>query len=322
MVSRCSSTSVTATDKVREEPNFVHGFEPAYLQPAEFALLMNIMHSRSPSPAPPAYSIAAEQLVSPQELLDWINIPDLASQDVSIINEKRQVQVPPEEQARAEHLIQTKQFQDWLVTPNSSQLLIHGNYNGQRLTSGLSLFCTSFIEALTDRAPRFIHLMFFCGLHEDPLVDDHTGGYAIIKSFICQLLCQFDFGTTMPASVLGESDDLEMLCAVFEWLVHRLPRSIVLICIIDGVVYYERPWFFEDMGAVVVNILSISAEQSTEAAVKVLVTSPTKTVEVRRPFPDDLILSMDSMARPGWAPSRLRLERQLREDFGERLGMH
>ncbi|KAJ4325079.1 hypothetical protein N0V84_003622 [Fusarium piperis] len=50
----------------------------------------------------------------------------------------------------------------------------------------------------------FLHLMFFCGLHEDPFTDDYIGGRAMIESFICQLLCQYDFSATAPAYMVSE----------------------------------------------------------------------------------------------------------------------
>ena len=237
------------------------------------------------------------------------------------IDERRKVWVPANEQASAEHVIQARQFQEWLVSPNSTQLLIHGNYDRERLVSGLSLFCTSFVRALAERGPRFIHLVFFCGLHVDADVDDHAGPRAIIQIFICQLLCQFDFGTTVPASTVSRElvqfGDLDTLCGVFQTLVHRLPRNIVLVCVIDGVVYYERPDFYDDFGTVLVAILRLSGEQSTQAAVKVRVTSPTTTKEARLPFPGELILSMDAMAQPRWVASRTRVERQLGEVYDE-----
>lgn len=233
--------------------------------------------------------------------------------------ERRDTRVPADEQARAQQLIQNRQFQDWLLSPTSSQLLVHGDYTGKQPFSGLSLLCASFIDALAARDSRFLYVVFFCGLHEDPLTDDYTGGRAIIESFICQLLCQYDFGAAVPASLVREelirSGDIETLCAVFEWLVHQLPEGMVLVCIIDGAVYYERPCFQDDMGSVLVNILSMSDQQSTRAIVKVLVTSPTRTTEVRGPFPDSLILSMEAVSRPGMVASRAWLERQM----GERL---
>ncbi|KAF3768064.1 hypothetical protein M406DRAFT_224869, partial [Cryphonectria parasitica EP155] len=92
---------------------------------------------------------------------------------------------------------------------------------------------------------------FFCGLHVDAITDRYTGGFAMIRSFICQLLCQFDFGEKLSASVvtreLVQHGDINELCRLFEWLVHLLPSYVVLVCLIDGILYYERPEFLGSM---------------------------------------------------------------------------
>ena len=259
-----------------------------------------------------------EQYTEPQELLDWIGIPDAASDDRKRINERRQVWVPSKEQARAEQLIRSIQFKDWMVTGTSSQLLVHGEYEGQRSVSGLSLFCSSLVQSLEARAPRCIPLIFFCGLHTDHFTDRHTGGRAIIQNFICQLLCQFDFDTRLLA---GEKLDehrirvgnVDELCKLFRWLVSQLPRSVVLFCLLDGVGYYERPEFEHDMGFVVEKLLRISAEEKIQAGVKILLTSSGRTSYIRQPFPDELVLSMESMGRADMVPSKSRLERELNE---------
>ncbi|KAH6874047.1 hypothetical protein B0T10DRAFT_588237 [Thelonectria olida] len=274
--------------------------------------------SRPSSPAPPD-SVTVERHISPQELLELIDIPNLVVGDMEHIEQKRQTRVPVAERARAEHLVHTTQIKEWLVSPASSQILVHGNYGGRRQISGLTLFCTSLARSLAERAPRFLHLVFFCGLHDEPHADKYTGGRAMIQSFICQLLCQYDFGSVVRASEVNEYllqlGEIDELCSLFEALVHRLPNSVVLVCLIDGIVYYEREEFMDSMADVLVTLLRISAEQTTQAAVKVLLTSPTKTMEVRQPFPQELILSMESMAWSGTAASKGKLERQLREQF-------
>ncbi|ELR10196.1 hypothetical protein GMDG_04589 [Pseudogymnoascus destructans 20631-21] len=137
----------------------------------------------------------------------------------------------------------------------SSQLLVHGKYDDQRYVSGLSLFCSSFAQSLEARAPRFTPLIF-CRLHTDPDTDRHTGGRTIIQNFICQLLCQFDFDTRSFASEkldehLIKLGDVGELCRLFQWLVGKLPQSVVLFCLIDGVGYYERKEFEHHIGFVV-----------------------------------------------------------------------
>lgn len=108
---------------------------------------------------------------------------------------------------------------------------------------------------------------------------------------------------------------------MFKWLVHQLPEGVVLVCMIDGVVYYERPWFQDGLELVLVAILKMSEDQTTQAIVKVLLTSPTRTTEVRRPFPDDLILSMDAMAHHGSVASQARLKRHLGVGFDNISGV-
>lgn len=276
--------------------------------------------SRSPSPLPSAGSLLAEQHIDPQEIIDWIDIPDLASQDIEYMEERRQLLVPSHERARAEQLVQVARMQRWIASPTSCQLLVQGSYDSRRHISALSLFCAALFQSLADRAPQqLIRLAFFCGQHTDPAADEHTGGRAMVQSFVCQLLCQFDFDGRLPASEISpelvELGDVEELCRLFEWLVCLLPEHAVVFCLVDGILYYERQEFGEDMAYVLTTILRMSDEQRTPAALKVLVTSPSKTVDVRKPFPDDLVVSMDSLALPGIVASKQRLERIVQEDL-------
>ena len=260
------------------------------------------------------------QYINPQHILEWIGIPDLASQDLDHVTARGKAQVPEDGRARAEQLIRTRQVREWMSTPSSSQLLVHGNYDRRDYLSGLSLFCASLAGSLAERTPRFVRVFFFCGLHVDsPIINGHSGGRAMIQSFICQLLCQYDFlGQLLQHETSGDRirhGDVDELCALFERLVHRLPNNVVLFCLIDGIMYYEREEFREEMERVLRTVLQVSADNSTSAAVKVLITSPAKTTEVRKPFPDHLILSMDSMAQSGAAASGSRLKRELQAEL-------
>ncbi|SCV58370.1 uncharacterized protein FFB14_15607 [Fusarium fujikuroi] len=274
-------------------------------------------YSRPCSPITPMAGVDFGQYVNPQDLLDWINIRDLRVRDMQRINRARHVRVPAIEQAHAEQLVHTAKLKEWLVSPRSSQLLVHGNYDSRRRVSGLTLLCASLADSLGSNSLRCIHLVFYCGLHDNCVVDEHTGGRAIIQSFICQLLCQYDFSTSISAGDVRPDllylGDIHELCCLFERLVFQLPRSTLLVCLIDGIVYYEREEFKESMADVLVTILRISDQQKTNATVKVLVTSPTRTILVRRPFPHEFILSMESRARSVMTPSKDRLQRHLRE---------
>lgn len=262
------------------------------------------------SPAPVA------QYISPQQILDWINIPDLASQDLEYLAARERTLVSEDGRARAEQLIRTRQMREWMSAPASSQLLVHGNYDRRAYISGLSLFCASLAGSLAEKAPRFFRILFFCGLHVDPpVINGHSGGHAMIASLICQLLCQYDFSGQLQQYEISQDrirqGDVESLCALFERLVRHLPGDVVLFCLIDGIMYYEREEFRDDMERVLRTILQVSADHTTSATFKVLITSPTKTTEVREPFPEDLILSMDAMPQAGAAASGRRLKREL-----------
>lgn len=262
------------------------------------------------------YSTGLQRSITPEDLLEWIAVPDILAQDLQKIADRRKVQVPEREQARAEQLIQTGQLREWLTAPTSKQLLIHGNFNRRAYISGLTIFCMSLTATLSERHSRFIPLTFFCGLHAEHMNDTHTGGRAIIQSFIGQLLQQFEFGGTQTLNLHMDEDKIRMgevydLCELFAALVRALPNLVVLVCLIDGVLYYEREEFKKDMAVVLKAILELSTDESVAVPVKVLITSPTKTIEVRQSFPDDLILSMDAMAPAGLIASSSRLSREI-----------
>jgi hypothetical protein len=257
-----------------------------------------------------------QHIVDPNDLVRYIGISDILSKDFQHLSEKRTVAVPAPEQARAEQLIRTSQIREWLTSPTSSQLLVHGNYDRRAYISGLSLFCMSLAQTLAERVPRFIPLVFFCGLHTEPLQEAHTGGRAIIQSFIRQLLCQYDFNggnISMEPEALDDvqNGDVDALCSLFERLVHMLPNGVALFCLVDGVVYYERDEFVHGLEQVLMTILQLSDKEGMQAPVKVLLTSPTRTTRVRQPFPDDLILSMEGMVRADLVASSSRLGREL-----------
>lgn len=312
-----------------EKRLLLHLQKEAYLQRKEndrlrvaFCLAAAQVVSRPTPPPQPWPQVCSsndfQRSITSEDLLEWIQIPDILVQDLQKIVDRRKVRVTEREQARAEQLNRTQQIREWLTAPTSRQLLVHGNYDRGAYISGLTIFCMSLTTTLAERNSRFIPLTFFCGLHAEQMGDPYAGGRAIIQSFIGQLLQQFDFGITrMPTLQMDESKirtgDVGELCRLFEALVRTLPNFMALICLIDGILYYERDEFQEDMAVVLSAILKLSADNSIAVPVKVLITSPTKTTEVRQPFPDDLILSMDGMAPAGLIASSSRLGRELQE---------
>lgn len=285
------------------------------------------LSSRPASPMSPPMSLPSppQRLFQPGELLFHLGIADILTPDLHQLRDKREIAVSQADRSLAEHIVRTGPFQQWLGAPRSTQLLVHGNYERRAsYISGLSLFCMSMWHMLTER--RYVPLVFFSGLHFDSNVDSQTGGLAVIRSLIQQLLSQTasgEFGACEPIALTEEEfqgmqqGDLGMLCRLFMELVRRLPRTAPVFIVLDGVVFYEREEFWRDFQRVLVSILQLSSEWQTQAPVKVLVASPMPTARVREIFPNDLIMSMQGMASAGLVASTARLEREfgsLRDD--------
>lgn len=140
----------------------------------------------------------------------------------------------------------------------------------------------------------------------------------MIQTFLCQLLNQCDFGPQYQVNQeleLIRAGDVKELYRMFESLFRRADPSLCVFCIIDGVVFYERDEFLQDLGDVVLMIVKLSAEHDTHMPIlKVLIASPTKTSVVRRLFTDDQIFSMTTMSEYIEDPSPMRVERRLKEE--------
>lgn len=249
---------------------------------------------------------------------------DTFGQDIAYIAARRKTHVSPQDQARAESLIRTQQLRAWLTAPDSAQLLVHGSYDRRAYISGLSLFVLSLLETLAERGGRVLPMGFFCGLHVETLVDNtNTGAKGILQSLIKQLLGRWSFtGGEQNPILASEFDEGRIarvevgeLCRLFEGLIRRLPGNIVIFCLIDGVVYYERPEFRDEMAQFVVMLLRLSEDPTVAVVIKVLFTSPTRTVDIRACFTDDLILSMEGMARSDLVASSSRLGRELEDNL-------
>src|SRR3569833_877035 len=111
---------------------------------------------------------------------------------------------------------------------------------------------------------------------------------------------------------MAMSKEVCELCGI---LVRRLPREEVLLCLIDGTVYYERKEFEEDMGLVFVTLLELSSdsEHGTHVALKVLIANPTNTVGCSTAVPDELKQTKKTQAKPKMLASREKLGRELSE---------
>lgn len=218
--------------------------------------------------------------------------------------------VPVVQKEQTEAIIRKPKFRDWVIAPYSKELLIHGDFEGTNHISALSLFCTIFIHGARD-SDRFNIIAFFCGHH---LEGEGVGGRKMIKSLITQLLQQqcFHIGelTRHVNFTLIDLGDLQELATLLRYLLMQI-RGVTVICIIDGIKYYERDEYIEEMAVVLRFLLDLTLDENLSTVFKVLVTSPSPTHIVRDAFSPGDILPLDPASGVGQGFSTTRLVRDL-----------
>ncbi|KAI0180411.1 hypothetical protein GGR52DRAFT_531179 [Hypoxylon sp. FL1284] len=205
---------------------------------------------------------------------------------------EKQEHVPLQDRAIAESLVAVPRFREWMVAATSRELLIHGNSTSNLPVSSLSVFCSTFSQALRQN-PKFISLVYFCALHAD--YDDlDAGPPSMMKSFIAQLILQGDFNTTalhhyvdISWAEFDEEPDMDDLCGLVRWMVRQLPANMTVFCVIDGANAYEKNGYVHGLTEGLACIMDLTIDPRVQATVKVLVTSPGRTLEIRQGFDDD-----------------------------------
>ena len=234
------------------------------------------------------------------------------------------VRLPTADREAAERVVTTPKFREWLASPVSCELLIHGNFQGTQYTSALSLFSAMLVRTLQEEGEtgkNYVALAFFCGKH---LVDssrggndagESAGGMGMLRNLVAQLLSLRSVNLeSIPAQHHGQPD-IHYLRSVFAALVEQLARSgMTIFCFIDGIKYYEREEYLDDMSLVLRHLLD-TREKSSEAepgngVFKLLVTSPSPTTVVRQAFHPDDVLSLAAARPTGQGLSAERLRRQ------------
>ncbi|KAI1075124.1 hypothetical protein F5B20DRAFT_560861 [Whalleya microplaca] len=255
---------------------------------------------------------------SPGSLLTLLNTPQLDIFDVERIMRSKE-SIPAEDRARAELVLRAPKFHAWTVAPTSRELLVHGDFKGTHYISGLSLFCCSFLQAIRNTG-RFYSLVYFCGCHIGSN-DAFSGGRGMIKSLVSQLLSQRMTEAGPPGSDINlnliKVGDIGQLCNLFGWLLRRIPQDAPVFCLVDGIRYYEREQYLEDMAQVLRYLLDLTCDETIQCVFKILITSPSETTIVRQAVDEDSILSMAPQPRTGQKFSHIRFARHMEGQLGK-----
>lgn len=125
-----------------------------------------------------------------------------------------------------------------------------------------------------------IVLTFFCGDHIDQKRDINASPAGILNNLLAQLLQQeqgFSISSTAKFKEL-DAEDVRDLCKAFYRLIKQLSEGLTVICLIDGISFYDDAPRRRDLAELVEFLATLStAGGKHEFVFKTLLTVPGRT---------------------------------------------
>lgn len=201
-------------------------------------------------------------------------------------------------QDRAVALLKTPRLTHFMSKPCSSILFANANCNPDSSpTSYVSATLASSIkqpareENATGR--NLFALTFFCAKHTDKH-DAYAGPCGLMRSFVSQLLRHHAF--SLPCLRLAQDvdcEDIEDLCSLFITLVHHLPQSVILFCVVDGVTAYEtRRAYEKDASVLVASLVELAHEEQRGPVIKLWLSASSNSRNLRGLLSREEIISL------------------------------
>lgn len=184
--------------------------------------------------------------------------------------------IPLLDQDRTAAIIQHKSMDKWLHDADSGALLVHGNcrrHDGICPTTIASALLVSFFVKFRN----FITLYWFCGSH---INGPNCGALGMVQSLICQLLSLPGLEWTLEKQHKSDIKDLKKMLKLLKRLLQQIPSGTVVVCIIDGISYYEGEHQHRDTCRSIRRLVKLT--RAGEPVLKLSITSPTKTIHVHR----------------------------------------
>ncbi|KAL6721426.1 hypothetical protein ACLMJK_000529 [Lecanora helva] len=189
--------------------------------------------------------------------------------------------VPLTDQDRAIAIIQDPVVEEWLVEPGFGALLVHANGRRHDNISPASVACAMIIHLFTNtittnRIP-IITLYWFCGSHTNRPNGNALG---LMRSLNCQLLLAgpFDHGYKPTRNFDGQ--DLSKLLDMFTKLLRQLPDGTAVVCVIDGISFYEDAALRDNTCKLVKKLVKLTRFDAP--IFKVLISSAIRTSHIHR----------------------------------------
>lgn len=102
----------------------------------------------------------------------------------------------------------------------------------------------------------------------------------MVHSLICQLLSHSTLDFTLEKQHKSDIKDLKKMLKLLKKLLQQVPKDTLMICIIDGISYYEGEHLHRDTCRTIRRLVRLT--RAGEPVLKLLITSPTRTIHVHR----------------------------------------
>ena len=284
--------------------------------------------SRSPSPNANLYQERSRQRLN--DVLRDLNVDhdiDIASVDTSALLRIIHT-LTTSAQDRAVALITSPATQAWLTSTASSCLQVNGQMfsnEAETRQSPLSYFCAKLVHSILPSGSKshdmgnhtIFAVRWFCGQHSNsrnygPGATDYDAHpLGMLSNLLAQLVNQLLECPSLPlldAFSLPKGDVRE-LCNLLRHIVQALPRSSVLFIVIDGISYYEDHDRVEECMEVLSTLTKITRgapRSSNGCLMKLLVTTPLRSHNVRDLFEETEVLDLDEYIPPNGGFSALQ----------------
>lgn len=230
----------------------------------------------------------------------------------------------PAQQGQAQWLFRNARFRQWLSSPSSDLVLVHESsidaYSSPLRISSLSVVCATVASSIIPRTDgTAISLYFFCGMHTVS-VDGLNGPQGLVRSLIARLVVELEARYEAPANLafideqfaeaLGHRD-VRALCAVLRSILTQFPHNMTVFCMLDGITWYERTEFLEDLFKVIQRLSDMVDGDQSGPNLKILLTSPFRSRHVALVMPTDRQIVLQPEANMLVEPSERMLFSQL-----------
>lgn len=218
-------------------------------------------------------------------------------------------------QDRAVALMNSPKLHSWLSSTEPSALFVNGNYDAAARQSPLTYVCTKLMDTICPGAalirPRcspIVGQAFFCGHHID--VEDPTSGpVKMMRDLVSQLVMSYRPSVHKMQQMLElDASDMQELCITYASLIKQLPQRYMVLCIIDGIAFYEdSPTEYEAATEAVRHLLEVMESCKRKGCLfKVLFTCPGISHALFRLFENDEVVTLPKKVGPqgGLTPAK------------------